>query len=170
MHHVGLARVGHESREREDDTAAADRTERLQPDPRAELRLELPARIDRRHHVTHARTVPGRELQNDPLRSPAVAVAEHVEDANHPGTPIPAPLLPICIKAKLDASRRSPSGSVASARGLLTLGQPMTAQGKIPMAKSRSVTHEEAPATSGLFNAFLLLAVACMVLAAIAGS
>jgi hypothetical protein len=38
------------------------------------------------------------------------------------------------------------------------------------MAKSRSVIHEEAPGTSGLFNWFLVLAVACMVLAAIAGN
>ena len=38
------------------------------------------------------------------------------------------------------------------------------------MAKSRSVVHEEAPATSGLFNWFLLLAFACMVLEAIASS
>jgi hypothetical protein len=38
------------------------------------------------------------------------------------------------------------------------------------MAKSRSVTHEEAPATSGLFNWFLALAFATMLLGAIAGS
>jgi hypothetical protein len=38
------------------------------------------------------------------------------------------------------------------------------------MAKSRSVNHEEAPGTSGLLNSFLVLAIACMILAAVAGS
>jgi hypothetical protein len=46
----------------------------------------------------------------------------------------------------------------------------MTAAGKDSMAKSRSVIHEEAPGTSRLFNWFLVLAFACMLLAAITGS